>query len=110
MLRPIVHGMSHLIGSVEVGKLADLVLYKPENFGTKPEMVIKGGAIAWAQMGDANASIPTGESAVTRGTRRLGVLTDLGCSGSRVWSSHVRRAAWRSSQEQHSLCQQDQHR
>ncbi|KDN44076.1 urease [Tilletiaria anomala UBC 951] len=55
----IVHGMSHLIGSVEVGKLADLVLYKPENFGTKPEVVIKGGQIAWAQMGDANASIPT---------------------------------------------------
>ncbi|PWN24213.1 putative urease [Microstroma glucosiphilum] len=55
----IVHGMSHLIGSVEVGKLADLVLYRPENFGTKPEVVIKGGQIAWAQMGDANASIPT---------------------------------------------------
>lgn len=51
--------MSHLLGSVEVGKLADLVLYRPENFGTKPEVVIKGGQIAWAQMGDANASIPT---------------------------------------------------
>ncbi|MCO5553763.1 hypothetical protein L7F22_007289 [Adiantum nelumboides] len=47
----IVHGMSHLIGSVEEGKLADLVLYKPSNFGTKPEMIIKGGQIAWAQMG-----------------------------------------------------------
>lgn len=55
----IVHGMSHLIGSIEEGKLADLVLYKPSNFGTKPEMIIKGGQIAWAQMGDANASIPT---------------------------------------------------
>jgi urease len=55
----IVHGMSHLIGSVEPGKLADLVLYKPCNFGTKPEVIIKGGQIAWAQMGDANASIPT---------------------------------------------------
>lgn len=55
----IVHGMSHLIGSVEVGRFADLVLFKPSNFGTKPEMVIKGGQIAWAQMGDANASIPT---------------------------------------------------
>ncbi|CAO1626661.1 unnamed protein product [Sympodiomycopsis kandeliae] len=54
-----VHGMSHVIGSVEVGKLADLVLYKAENFGTKPEMVLKGGQIAWAQMGEANASIPT---------------------------------------------------
>lgn len=55
----IVHGMSHLVGSVEPGKLADLVLYKPCNFGTKPEVIIKGGQIAWAQMGDANASIPT---------------------------------------------------
>lgn len=55
----IVHGMSHLVGSVEPGKLADLVVYKPCNFGTKPEFIIKGGQIAWAQMGDANASIPT---------------------------------------------------
>ncbi|CAD6974164.1 unnamed protein product [Tilletia controversa] len=55
----IVHGMSHYIGSVEPGKWADLVLYRPENFGVKPEIVIKGGQIAWAQMGDANASIPT---------------------------------------------------
>ena len=55
----IAHGMSHLIGSVEVGKLADLVLWKPSMFGAKPEMVIKGGVIAWAQMGDPNASIPT---------------------------------------------------
>jgi len=44
---------------VEVGKLADLVLWKPENFGAKPEMVLKSGVITWAQMGDANASIPT---------------------------------------------------
>jgi urease subunit alpha len=55
----IAHGMSHLIGSVEVGKLADLVLWKPAFFGAKPEMVIKGGVIAWSQMGDPNASIPT---------------------------------------------------
>src|SRR5260221_860145 len=53
------HGMAHVIGSVEVGKLADLVLWKPAFFGAKPEMVIKGGVIAWAQMGDPNASIPT---------------------------------------------------
>jgi urease subunit alpha len=53
------HGMGHLIGSVEVGKLADLVLWKPAFFGAKPEMTIKGGVIAWAQMGDPNASIPT---------------------------------------------------
>lgn len=53
------HGMAHVIGSVEVGKLADLVLWKPAFFGAKPELVIKGGVIAWAQMGDPNASIPT---------------------------------------------------
>ncbi|MFO1487161.1 MAG: urease subunit alpha [Verrucomicrobiota bacterium] len=53
------HGMAHVIGSIEVGKLADLVLWKPSMFGAKPEMVIKGGFIAWAQMGDPNASIPT---------------------------------------------------
>ena len=55
----IAHGMSHLIGSVEVGKLADLVLWKPAFFGAKPELILKGGHIAWAQMGDPNASIPT---------------------------------------------------
>jgi urease subunit alpha len=55
----IAHGCGHLIGSVEVGKLADLVLWKPAFFGIKPELVIKGGTIAWAQMGDPNASIPT---------------------------------------------------
>ncbi len=53
------HGVSHVVGSVEVGKLADLVLWRPALFGIKPEIVIKGGFIAWAQMGDANASIPT---------------------------------------------------
>jgi urease subunit alpha len=53
------HGLAHLIGSVETGKLADLVLWKPAFFGAKPEMVVKGGIIAWSQMGDPNASIPT---------------------------------------------------
>ncbi|KAJ9095087.1 Urease [Naganishia adeliensis] len=55
----ICHGMSHLIGQVATGCLADLVVWKPENFGAKPEMIIKGGVIAWATMGEANASIPT---------------------------------------------------
>ncbi|TFY61957.1 hypothetical protein EVJ58_g4185 [Rhodofomes roseus] len=55
----ITHGISHLVGSLTPGTLADLVLWKPENFGVKPEMVLKSGVIAWAQMGDANASIPT---------------------------------------------------
>jgi urease subunit alpha len=55
----ITHGISKYVGSVEVGKLADLCLWRPAFFGVKPEVVIKGGLIAWAQMGDANASIPT---------------------------------------------------
>jgi len=55
----ITHGIADHVGSVEAGKLADLCLWRPAMFGVKPEMVIKGGMIAWAQMGDANASIPT---------------------------------------------------
>lgn len=55
----ITHGIATHVGSIEEGKLADICLWKPSMFGVKPEMVIKGGAIAWAQMGDANASIPT---------------------------------------------------
>jgi len=55
----IAHGISHEVGSIEVGKLADLVLWKPAFFGTKPGVIIKGGMIAAAPMGDPNASIPT---------------------------------------------------
>ncbi|KAG8742044.1 Urease [Ceratobasidium sp. 414] len=62
----ITHGISHLVGQVAVGNLADLVLWRPENFGTKPEMILKSGVIAWAQMGDANASIPTVQPVYSR--------------------------------------------
>ncbi|KAI0757817.1 urease [Daedaleopsis nitida] len=62
----ITHGISHLVGEVAVGKLADLVLWKPENFGAKPEMVLKSGVIAWAQVGDANGSIPTVQPVIGR--------------------------------------------
>jgi urease subunit alpha len=62
----IVHGIAHEVGSVEPGKVADLVLWKPALFGVKPELVLKGGFIAWAQMGDANASIPTPQPMVMR--------------------------------------------
>jgi urease subunit alpha len=55
----IAHGLDDEIGSVEVGKLADLVLWQPAFFGVRPAVVVKGGMIAWAAMGDANASIPT---------------------------------------------------
>jgi len=55
----IAHGISHEVGSVEVGKFADLVVYKPAFFGVKPALILKGGFIAFAAMGDPNASIPT---------------------------------------------------
>ncbi|HPU51879.1 MAG TPA: urease subunit alpha [Burkholderiaceae bacterium] len=55
----ITHGISHEVGSIEVGKLADLVLWKPAFFGVKPALIVKGGAIIAAAMGDPNASIPT---------------------------------------------------
>ena len=62
----IAHGMADHIGSVSVGKLADLTLWNPAFFGVKPELVIKGGVIAWAQMGDPNASIPTPQPILMR--------------------------------------------
>jgi urease subunit alpha len=55
----VAHGLDAELGSVEVGKLADLVLWSPAFFGIRPDLVLKGGAIAWAPIGDANASIPT---------------------------------------------------
>ena len=55
----IAHGIAHEVGSIEVGKLADLVVWKPAFFGVKPEVILKGGLIAMANMGDPNASIPT---------------------------------------------------
>ncbi|MEO8612259.1 MAG: urease subunit alpha, partial [Chloroflexota bacterium] len=55
----ITHGLAGYVGSIEAGKVADLVLWKPAFFGVKPEMILKGGFIAYAQMGDPNASIPT---------------------------------------------------
>src|SRR2546421_1275659 len=60
------HGMAREIGSVEVGKLADLVLWRPALFGARPELVIKGGFIAWSQMGDPGASIPTPQPSYMR--------------------------------------------
>jgi urease subunit alpha len=62
----IAHGLDAEIGSVELGKLADLVLWDPAFFGVKPDVVVKGGFIAWAQMGDANASIPTPQPVLPR--------------------------------------------
>ncbi|GAA5894775.1 hypothetical protein JCM8208_006068 [Rhodotorula glutinis] len=73
----ITHGISHRVGDVAVGKLADLVLWKPHNFGVRPETIIKGGVIAWANMGDANASIPTVQPVI----------------GRPMWGSHPKAAA-----------------
>src|SRR6185312_7572581 len=60
------HGVARHVGSIEVGKMADLVLWKPAFFGVKPELVIKGGFIAGAMMGDGNASIPTPQPVIAR--------------------------------------------
>lgn len=62
----VAHGLDAEVGSVEAGKLADLVLYEPGSFGVRPEVVVKGGQIAWAAMGDANASIPTPQPTLPR--------------------------------------------
>lgn len=62
----VTHGISHEVGSLEVGKLADIVIWKPAFFGVKPETVLKGGFIAWANMGDPNASIPTPQPTIYR--------------------------------------------
>jgi urease subunit alpha len=62
----ITHGISYIVGSVEVGKFADLVFWQPMFFGVKPELVVKGGTIAYAQMGDPNASIPTPQPVMGR--------------------------------------------
>jgi urease subunit alpha len=62
----VAHGIDHVVGSVEVGKLADLALWDPAYFGVRPRLVLKGGAIAWAALGDPNASIPTPQPVLMR--------------------------------------------
>jgi urease subunit alpha len=62
----ITHGISEYVGSIEAGKIADLVLWKPAFFGAKPEMIIKGGMIIASRMGDPNASIPTPQPVIYR--------------------------------------------
>src|SRR5690606_16564910 len=62
----VAHGIDGEVGSVWPGKLADLVLWDPAFFGVRPHLVVKGGAIAWAAMGDANASIPTPQPVLPR--------------------------------------------
>src|SRR4030095_9269370 len=62
----IAHGLAGYVGSIEAGKLADLVLWRPAFFGVKPEMILKGGCIAYSLMGDPNASIPTPQPTLYR--------------------------------------------
>lgn len=62
----IAQGIGHVVGSVEIGKMADLVLWEPAFFGAKPKLVIKGGMISWALMGDPNASLPTPQPVIYR--------------------------------------------
>jgi urease subunit alpha len=62
----ITHGIANIVGSLEAGKLADIVLWKPALFGAKPEMIIKGGMIIASKMGDPNASIPTPQPVIYR--------------------------------------------
>ena len=89
----IAHGFSDEVGSVEPGKLADLVLWRPGFFGIKPERVIKGGLSAWAQMGDAGASIPTPQPVIMRpmfGARAPGALSLAFVSGRALAEGTVR--------------------
>jgi urease subunit alpha len=76
----VAHGVSHEVGSIEEGKWADLVLWKPAFFGIRPELVLKGGIIAQAQMGDPNASIPTPQPYYSRPMfGALGSAVGMGC-------------------------------
>ena len=97
----IAQGMAQEIGSIEVGKLADLVLWSPAFFGVKPDLVIKGGTIACAPMGDPNASIPTPQPVHYRpmfgafGRATGGKLPDvrLGCGAGCRYRRSARAAA-----------------
>jgi urease subunit alpha len=77
----VTHGIDEHVGSIEVGKLADLVLWDPAFFAIRPRLVIKGGAIAWAPMGDANASIPTPQPVLSQpmfaGSGRLAARSSM---------------------------------
>jgi urease subunit alpha len=83
----VAHGVARHIGSVEAGKLADLVLWTPAFFGVKPDLVIKGGAIAAAAMGDPNASIPTPQPVHYR--PMFGAFGLARCSTSLTFVSHA---------------------
>jgi urease subunit alpha len=85
------HGIANEVGSVEPGKLADLVLWKPAFFGVKPEIIVKGGFIAWSVMGDSNASIPTPQPVLYR--PMFGSFGDAPASTSVLFTSQAALAA-----------------
>ncbi|KAK1271887.1 hypothetical protein QJS04_geneDACA014110 [Acorus gramineus] len=87
----IANGLSQYVGSIERGKMADLVIWKPAFFGAKPEMVVKGGVIAWANMGDPNASIPTPEPVMMR--PMFGAFGKAGSSNSIAFISKAAKQA-----------------
>src|SRR5215475_1518563 len=84
----IAHGIAHLVGSLEPGKLADIVLWPTNTFGVKPKLVVKGGLIVWAAMGDPNASIPTPEPVLLRP-----MFATLGSAVARTSVTFVSQAA-----------------
>ena len=86
----VAHGIDGEVGSVEPGKLADLVLWDPKMFGVRPHVVLKGGMIAWAQMGDANASIPTPQPVLPR--PMFGAYGKVPAHDARCTSSRPRRS------------------
>jgi urease subunit alpha len=87
----IAHGISHIVGSLEVGKWADIVVWKPAFFGVKPTVVLKGGSIALAAMGDPNASIPTPQPVHYR--PQFGALGGALAKGSLTFVSQAAQAA-----------------
>jgi urease subunit alpha len=87
----IAHGISHIVGSLEVGKWADIVVWKPAFFGVKPTVVLKGGSIALAAMGDPNASIPTPQPVHYR--PQFGALGSSLAQGSLTFVSKAAQAA-----------------
>jgi urease subunit alpha len=82
------HGIGHLVGSLEPGKLADIVLWPTNTFGVKPKFVIKGGFVNWAMMGDGNASVPTPEPVLLQP-----MFGTLGAAAGRTSVTFVSRAA-----------------
>ncbi len=73
----IAHGIAYDLGSIEIGKLADLTVWEPKFFGVRPAVVVKGGAIAWAALGDPNASIPTPQPVMMRPSFGDTIAADL---------------------------------